>query len=170
MRSRYHPEMTSCPLYCIFEMGIRSGHHVVRFLWPWSGQWPHHGSPLLRVRGQQGMRAATRMTLARALQLVSTSLGPWAAGTTVPALVRTVLLRLEDVPSRDAALFLLASSQVYGQGEIVSIPAWRVASRIGSWEMVIVGKEPKVETMRSGTSRPESGSRLTILGGQASLA
>lgn len=73
LKSRYHPEMTSCPLYCIFKMGIRSGHHVVRFLWPLV--WPHHGSPLLRVRGQQGMRAATRMTLARALQLVSTSLG-----------------------------------------------------------------------------------------------
>lgn len=78
------------------------------------------------------MRAATRMTLARALHLVSTSLGPWTAGTTVPALVRTALPRLEGIPSRDAALFLIASSQVYGQGEIVSIPAWRGVSRIGT--------------------------------------
>lgn len=102
------------------------------------------GSPLLRVRGQQGMRAATRMTLARALQLVSTCFGPWAAGTRVPALVRTALPQLEGIPSRDAALFLMALSQVYGRGEIVSIPAWRVASRIGSWKTVIVGMNRKL--------------------------
>lgn len=71
---------------------IQNGHQVRTprrtvplALWPWSG---HIMAPLFSaLGGKQGMRAATRMTLARALQLVSTSLRPWAAGTTLPGCV-----------------------------------------------------------------------------------
>lgn len=129
--------MTSCPLECIFEMGIRSGHHVVRF--PWALVWPHHGSPLLRVRRQQGMRAATRMTLARALQLVSTSHGPWAAGTTLPALARTALAPAQRRCFQGCCLVPPGIKPSIRTRRNRIIPAWQQASRIGTWKMVIVG-------------------------------
>lgn len=153
MRSRYQPEMTSCPLECIFQMGIKSGHHVVRFLM--ALVWPHHDSPLLRVRG---MRAATRMTLARALQLVSTSLGPQAAGTTAPAPVGD-----SSAPARGRCLqgcCLVPAGVKPGLRTRRNRINPSVARTESYWELEDghCGDEPKVEGMRSGTARPESGS------------
>lgn len=89
LRPRYHPDMTSCPPDCMFKW--EAGPDTTSYGWfPCPGldtSWP----PLLRVRGQQGMRAATRMTLARALQSVSTPLGPGSRDDIAGSLLAAVL-------------------------------------------------------------------------------